>query len=445
MKFAGLPAIALGLAALPAQAQDAGAALQAFRREMDEMRRLYDSQIETLRREHEAKMRAMESRLKAAEDAAAEAASTPPVAAAAGAPASESAFNPSIGVVLNGTFGAFTRNPDKYRIPGFALGEETGPGVRGFSLGESEITFSANIDHVLFGNLTISHPGGTEVELEEAFIQTTALPYGFTVKGGRFFSGIGYLNGQHAHTWDFADAPLPYRAMLANQYRDDGVQVRWLAPTDFFLEFGAEAFRGDSFPAGGARRNGVGAFSAFVHAGDDIGVESSWRAGASFLSTKARDRETGELPDLFTGKSNIAILDAVYKWAPDGNPTDRNFKLQGEYFFRREDGDFNGIAYVGTQQGFYVQGIYQFMPQWRTGLRYDRLWSSGVCPALAGTVLDNEGHVARRFSSMLEYNTSEFGRFRAQYNLDRSQPGKIDHQGLLQYTVNIGAHGAHLF
>jgi hypothetical protein len=471
---AGLPAFALALSAMPAQAQDPAGTLQSFRREMDEMRHTYDAQMDQMRRDHEAKMRAMEARLRAAEDSAARAAASAtsagaaaaaaqataqqaattaqqassapaPQPAAGGVPASESWFNPAIAVVLNGTFGALTRNPDTYRIPGFALGEETEPGTRGFSLGESEITLSANIDHVLYGAITLAHPGGEEIEIEEAFIRTTALPWGFTVKGGRFFSGIGYLNEQHAHTHDFADFPLVYRAMLQNQYGDDGVQVRWLAPTDFFLEFGAEAFRGDHFPAGGARRNGVGSFAFFAHAGDDIGIESSWRVGASFLSTKARDRETGEGPDLFNGKSNIAIVDAVYKWAPDGNPTERNFKLQGEYFFRSEDGDLNGIGYSGTQQGFYLQGVYQFMPQWRVGARYDRVWASDTGPLLAGTVLDNEGHVAKRYSGMLEYNTSEFGRFRLQYNADQSRPGATDHQGFLQYTVSIGAHGAHLF
>ena len=29
----------------------------------------------------------------------------------------------------------------------------------------------------------------------------------------------------------------------------------------------------------------------------------------------------------------------------------------------------------GDQEGFYLQGVYQFRPQWRVGLRYDRLWS----------------------------------------------------------------------
>src|SRR4029077_1710741 len=93
----------------------------------------------------------------------------------------------------------------------------------------------------LYGNLTLAFARDDTVAVEEAFVQPAALPWGFTVKGGRFFSGIGYLNEQHAHTWDFADAALPYRAFLNTQYDDDGVQVRWLAPHHRLLDVGGAA------------------------------------------------------------------------------------------------------------------------------------------------------------------------------------------------------------
>ncbi len=82
---------------------------------------------------------------------------------------------------------------------------------------------------------------------------------GLVPKFGRFFSGIGYLNEQHQHAWDFYDAPLAYQAFLGGQYATDGAQVKWLAPTDQFLEFGAEIGNGDSFPGSARNRNGVGA------------------------------------------------------------------------------------------------------------------------------------------------------------------------------------------
>ena len=78
------------------------------------------------------------------------------------------------------------------------------------------------------------------VSVEEAYVQTTSLGQGLSLKAGRFFSGIGYLNPQHSHTWDFVDNPLVYQAMLGTQYSDDGLQLSWLAPTDQYIEVNAE-------------------------------------------------------------------------------------------------------------------------------------------------------------------------------------------------------------
>ena len=352
-------------------------------------------------------------------------------------------FNPSISVVLNGTVGGSRRDPAAYRMPGYSIGPDARPVDRGFALGESEITLSANIDQALHGALTLSFGRENTVSLEEAFIQTTSLPWGFTVKGGRFKSGIGYLNEHHAHTWDFADAPLPYRAMLNNQYADDGVQVKWLAPTKMFFEVGAEAFRGDAWPASGSANKGFGAFAAFAHIGDDIGAGGeggSWRLGVSELWTKTANRIAGA--DTFDGDDRLTIVDAIYKWAPNGNFADRYIKLQGEYFHRLERGMFNGQGLSAVQQGFYVQAVWQFAPRWRVGARYDRVWGGSSNPGLAFGALDPSGRVGARESVMIDYSTSEFGRFRLQASLDQSS-GKYDPSILLQYTVSLGAHGAH--
>ncbi|UUZ54611.1 hypothetical protein LP419_00285 [Massilia sp. H-1] len=59
------------------------------------------------------------------------------------------------------------------------------------------------------------------------------------------------------------------------------------------------------------------------------------------------------------------IADAIYKWAPNGNSTRQNFKLQGEYLRRTESGTLAAGDAVGafdsTQSGWYLQGVYQFM------------------------------------------------------------------------------------
>ena len=97
--------------------------------------------------------------------------------------------------------------------------------------------------------MTAAITGENEIEVEEAFVRTTACPTASPANGGRFFSGFGYLNEVHAHAWDFVDQPLVYQAIFGGQFRQDGVQVKWLAPTDLFVEFGAEIGNGSGFPA----------------------------------------------------------------------------------------------------------------------------------------------------------------------------------------------------
>jgi hypothetical protein len=364
---------------------------------------------------------------------------TPPPAAP---PASNNAFNPGIAAVLNGFYVASTRDTQKQTIKGFAAGDEAGLPSRGFSLGESEVSLAANIDPYMSGFLDFSMGDDNSLSVEEAYILSKDLPYGLTVKAGRFLSGIGYLNERHAHDWSFSDAALPYRAFLNSQYGDDGLQVRWLAPTDQFLEFGAEIFRGDSYPAAGATHTGQGTVTAFVHTGNDINDSSSYLAALSYLHSRSENRESDG--HFFTGNDDLGIASLVYKWAPGGNPTVNNLTLSGEAFWGREKGTFDALPFSQDRFGWYAQGVYQFMPRWSFGLRYAGLSSSDPGASLIGSPLDDFGHSPHAESALLEFDTSEFGRFRMQYTHDESDLKPSD-EVLFQYTVIYGPHGAHRY
>ena len=404
-------------------------------------------EIETIRSSYEQRLRALEARLQAAEASAPQPAPVAAVAVAVAAPAAAgrggaNAFNPAISLILSGNYGRTSRDPADYSVTGFArpTGSEIGPS-RGFSLAESELTLSANIDPWLRGQASMALHPDNKLSVEEAYVQTTSLGNGLTAKAGRFFSGIGYLNEQHAHTWDFADNPLAYQVFLGNQFASDGLQLRWLAPTGLFLEAGAEVGRGQGFPGTDTSRNGAGAGALFFHAGGDIGDSHSWRAGLSMLQAKATSQalattgaQGGSASAEFSGRTRVLVADAVWKWAPNGNGTRTNFKLQGEYLQSRRDS--------ATQTGWYLQGVYQFMPRWRVGLRTDRLDSGSVADP---DLLTNAVYRPRKHSLMLEFNPSEFSRVRLQLARDHSRFGLPANQLLLQYQMSLGAHGAHGF
>ena len=426
------------------------------------------AQIRDMKQSYEARLQALEQRLQDAQAATAQAQNAalaaPPAAAAAPAaapaPAAGNAFNPNISLILGGTYANLSQDPQQYRLQGFLpTGGEAGPGRRGFNLGESELTMAANIDPMFSGQLTFALSGEDTVGVEEAFVQTRALASGLNFKAGRFLSSVGYLNNRHAHTWDFVDAPLAYQAFLGGQYKPDGVQAKWLAPIDTLVEIGVELGSGASFPGNDRNKNGFGAAALYAHVGDDIGASGSWRAGLSLLRTGAANREYGDPSEhggnlsAFSGRSRMLIVDAIYKWAPNGNPAQQNFKLQGEYLRRHESGELTSSvasgasagSYDSTQSGWYLQGVYQFMPNWRAGLRYDKLASNTPSIGLADPFPLLAGYAPSRRSVMLDYSPSEFSRLRLQFARDGSRPGAVDNQIFLQYIMSLGTHAAHAF
>ena len=463
------PLTALALACLvattPAWAQTANAdTLNELRQQIEEMRRQYDARIQALegRLQQAQQSQAQQNQAQAAQRPTSTDSNAPLDPARPASRSGDNRFNPAVSVVLSGGYNGLSKDPETWGIGGFIPGgDELGPGVRGFTLSESEITLSANVDHLFYGSLTFAVTPENTVEVEEGYVQTTALPAGLRLRAGRFFAGLGYLNEQHSHAWDFVDAPLTHQAFLGGQLKQEGLQARWVLPLERYVELGLELGNGNGFPGNERNRNGAGALLLSAHTGGDVGLSHSWRAGASWLQTRADGREWqtedpngGEpLVNSFAGRSRLWVLDGVWKWAPNGNAKLTNVQLQGEYFRRQERGNVTHDtatlnltdAYRSAQSGWYLQGTYQFMPQWRAGLRFDQLDSGTVDFASNTELLGGPAQKPRRTSVMFDWSPSEFSRWRLQLSEDRARPGEVDHQLFLRYQVNLGAHGAHGF
>lgn len=355
-------------------------------------------------------------------------------------------------------------------INGMPPGAEIHRLDEGLRAGHNEIVVNGNLTDKLTARVTTAiaqaekaEGGGVETELEEAFVQTQGIGNGFNAKAGRFFTDVGYLSSKHGHEWDFVDQPLIYESMFGTHPNGDGLQVSYVAPTDMFLQVGSEVFAGDKFPSGKTRK-GVSAATAYAKIGGDIGTSHSWQAGvgrwqAGDITDRSPEMEEDvtEAPH-FSGNSHINTVNALYKWAPNGNPEEHNLKLQAEYFQRDEKGtvameDADGAVsgstdYKGKQNGWYAQAVYQFQPHWRVGARHDHLHISnsgsdaGVLDA-AGLTPD-PGHDPKRNSLMLDYSPREYSRWRLQVNRDERGP-EADNQVLGQFIYSFGSHGAHGF
>jgi hypothetical protein len=365
----------------PPSAQANDTEIEALRTALDELRADYDARIAELER----RLAVAEQNAPQASYEAVQPAPQPQSTYSTG----NSAFNPAIGVVFQGFLNANEGEP----------GEE-----EGFAVGETELIMNANVDDKFAAYLTAAlafEDGESELEIEEAWVETTALPAGFGARFGRMFSGIGYLNAKHSHTWDFTDMPLPYQAFLDGRYVDNGIRVSWLAPTDLYLSLAGEVMQGEGDPSG------LGAYTLFANVGGDMGTDHSWLAGMSRL-----DQDFGQ---------ELTSAHFVWKWAPNGNWKQRNFVFQTEYFENE---------LLGTDEGWYAQAVFQPVPRWRVGARMDSLRIDGEDP--------------KRQSLMVDWSNSEFSRLRLQFTNDQTGPADLS-EWSLQYIHSIGAHGAHTF
>ncbi|WP_018868185.1 MULTISPECIES: hypothetical protein [unclassified Thioalkalivibrio] len=356
----------------------------------------------------------------------------------------------------------------------------------GFNLGHNELAFEANLGDLFDGFLMLGFDED-HLDVEEAYLTTRALPGGFQIKAGKFFSDIGYINSRHGHDWDFVDRPLVNEYLFGDHgLQETGVQATWLAPTETYTKLGVELLQGDNsfIPyqgSGGSHTTNDGdeirsSFSsvsgprlitAFAKFGPDLGPDHAMQFGISggYARTWQEETEHGSGLEEWDGDAWFAGLDAVYKYSSGRAYGHGDWRLQGEYFYREIDVDYqrreDQTTIAGNaqgrgkarQDGLYIQGVYGFAPRWEVGLRSEAL---GLTNRGLPTNEGSERNFAEpsfgtsyRHSAQVTFRPVEPVFLRAQL----SQNDFVDEDGdrdrglefMLQLNVALGAHGAHRF
>ncbi|KIH75929.1 hypothetical protein SAMN05660860_02747 [Geoalkalibacter ferrihydriticus] len=390
---------------------------------------------------------------------------------------SGTAFNPAISVILDGKYYTDNRRGEAGEILEHAAGfdghhgdHDHGHGElsRGFNLDETEIVFSATVDNYFDAmlNLAVDEDG---IEVEEVFGVTRRLPAGLTLKFGKFLSGIGYINQQHPHDWDFADQTLVYELMFGDHgINDIGLQLTWLPKLPVYTLFGVETLQGrnegiantidhGAADFGGLReRSGPRLFTGFVKVAPDLGFDHALQLGlfGGGARLHQEDHSDDDEREYLEGDSWFAGVDAVYKYDAGRSYGHGNLTLQGEYIYRVKDlrvaaaDDFDEIGDKEKfkQDGFYVQAKYGFAPRWTAAARLDMV---GLYNRIEKDARTDKFDDSRRYSANLTFNPTEFSRLRMQFNHgDIAQEGggrENYNQFFVQYQIALGVHGAHKF
>ncbi len=378
-------------------------------------------------------------------------------------------LNPDISVILDTDFGVQRRAPQFLNGDDPDLGASGGKHAVGFTAQEVELALSAIVDPYFRGDVFLTIPNLSGLEVEEAFGTTTSLPWNLQVKAGSFRSAFGRQNGQHLHVQDFTRRPLINAAFLGEDgLRGPGVQVSWLAPLPFFLTVYGEAFsisrdpalvtEGEvpvpvsSFGSDGPRRPVVAAEAkAFFPFGDAWSVYG----GVNFASGKsaglAFPRDNGVVVTTGVGReAQLYGADLYVKWKPPNVAQGyESLAFQAEAIWRHF-GAADGLE-DEWDGGAYAQVVAQIARRWFVGLRGD----------LIGIPTSSVTARTARVGTSLTWQGSEFARVRVYAEAERANlggggsmpPGALlpavqpswAPAAFLQLELSLGAHGAHPF
>jgi hypothetical protein len=343
------------------------------------------------------------------------------------------------------------------------------PAKNGFSLRNAEISLEGAVDPYFKGVsnivLKLGPDNETDIELEEAYLQTTALPGNLQLKAGQFFANFGRQNLQHPHQWAFVDQPLVInRAFGPDGLRGLGVQATWLAPTPFYSELSLGAADGEGGTAFNFRNPGEDDGTGVNRVRGRTALRRPLRGAGDLLLTPrfSASFDPTDNQTLLAGvsaavgpnsagrdtRTEILGADLYWKWkAPNAFGGFPFFSWQTEFLLSRVQVGADPAAMVPLapetlrDKGVYSQWLWGFRPRWVAGLRAEYVDGNGA----AADASDPFRGRRARFSPNLTFYPSEFSKLRFQYNHDRGQKFGSEDSFWAQLEFMLGAHAAHKF
>lgn len=374
--------------------------------------------------------------------------SDPAVLTAAGRRPGASLMNPAMSVIVEGVFGYYGRHRSDFeaaRLP--VAGDDPSPNHEGFGIQEAELAFQSAVDPYLDGAVFLTIPNLEGIEVEEAYLVTTSLPWNLQLKAGTFRSQMGRNNTQHLHLQHFTRRPL-FTSLLfgADGMRGPGAQASVLLPLPWFATFYVEAFSlgapdnpapttVSSFGGGGRSEPGNLTYAAVLEQYWDATDNASLMLGLNAATGRLFDcGGVAICPDAGVRAARTVLYggDLTYRWRP-ANVAQSYAMVQWttELFFR-SIGEFAGIA-GQTEGAGYTEPVVQVARRWYLGGRFD----------VVG--IPSGDYLPRRYgyAASLTFAPSEFSRFRL-YAQEITGPGMGSSTvAFFQTEISLGAHGAH--
>jgi hypothetical protein len=387
-------------------------------------------------------------------------------------------FNPAISVIpdiayynddVGGDAFEIVDDIDRFggeRVEGDSGGHGHGALERGFNLREMELAFSGAVDPYfdVWATLAVSEDG---LEAEEVYVQTRKFLPGVQLRVGKFFSGVGHINKQHPHQWDFVDQALAMQTLFGGTLVDTGLQVTWLPPLPVYTLFGFEALQGtnerlsynaaDDYADVFEEAPGPRLFTGFLKVSPDLGFAHALQGGVSAGRSRSHQEVVGgvdgTIEEALEGDTWFLGTDWVWRYDSAGQLGRGDLTVQGEYLYRKKDlaavRSLGAIAMatpvVSAQDGLYAQAVYGIASRWTLAGRVDVIGLTNRVET-GGTVTEYDR--THRYTAALTFNPTEFSRLRVQYENGRARTDGRSvpfQQVFVQFQMSLGVHGAHRF
>lgn len=307
------------------------------------------------------------------------------------------------------------------------LGSWTDPAGEndGLKAQEVEMSMTSIVDPYFKANISVGYepdPEGpeSEVALEEAYVQTTSLPSGFQVRGGRFLMPFGRHNQLHTHTYPFIMAPRGVAGTLGEESVGDvAIEGSYTPIVPWFLNL--IAYVGDGAAEGvfdGASREMAG--GARVENLWDLSTSTTLEGAVSVWNGP----ETEDMRRTFYG-ADVRIKNADPR-KTYGRKTEWTAEIIVDTAPDRDD-----------RVGFYTLARTRVARRWWVGGGYSLL---SLVPD--GTNTRTEEHEIR---GQLALAQSEFSALRVDVSWLDPAGSENELQVAAQLNFTIGSHPAHAY
>ncbi|HWI56971.1 MAG TPA: hypothetical protein VNZ22_07080 [Bacillota bacterium] len=341
-------------------------------------------------------------------------------------------FNPGIGFVADSIF--------SYTSKGQTAAGLDRPGGFDAFLRTAELNLEASVDpfakaYGVIAGSADAQTGEAALEVEEASVITTSLPWHLTVQGGRFFAEFGRFSYIHDHDLPFVFRPLVLDRYIGGESRTDGAQVNYFFPTEHYFSFTAGLGNGFGANAGPTPVHGYrslsgvnfwGRFSTYFDLTPNLNLETG-------LSGLADTHAEGTFTDPAERDRYIGGVDITLRYQPLGSTIREGYVWGTEVLVNSADFETSpGLFNHENAVGLYSYVEKKLSRRFKVGFLFDWLED----PA-------NHNAETFRLSPYVTWNPSEFQMLRLQYS--RTEPSSAT--GLessdavyLQWDAILGRH-----